>query len=70
MSNPLDQLKNEAARWAFGRELTTGACVQCGLEGLTKGHFKNELSWKEYTISSFCQSCQDNFFGPDDDEEE
>jgi len=25
--------------------------------------FRDELSKKEYTISGFCQKCQDSFFG-------
>ena len=27
--------------------------------------FRNPLSKKEYTISGFCQKCQDDTFGPD-----
>ena len=27
--------------------------------------FRNELSLKEYTISGFCQKCQDDVFGKD-----
>ena len=27
--------------------------------------FRNEISKQEYTISGFCQKCQDNTFGPD-----
>ena len=30
--------------------------------------FKDRLSYKEYTISGFCQSCQDETFGPDEEE--
>lgn len=28
-----------------------------------KDWFKDELSWKEFTISGLCQGCQDRFFG-------
>jgi len=34
-------------------------CVQCGQKAI---NFKDELSKKEYTISGFCQICQDNYF--------
>lgn len=31
------------------------------------GDFKDKLSLKEYTISGFCQSCQDETFGGDNE---
>ena len=34
-------------------------CVKCGIE-VTE--FKDELSKKEYSLSGFCQKCQDDFF--------
>ena len=37
-------------------------CTWCGKE---VGTFKDDLSKKEYTISGFCQKCQDNTFGED-----
>jgi len=39
-------------------------CTWCGKTG-EHGclEFKDELSWKEYSISGFCQSCQDKTFG-------
>ena len=30
-------------------------------------NFRDELSMREYTISGFCQSCQDETFGGDDE---
>lgn len=35
-------------------------CVSCG-ESATQ--FRDDLSAKEYTISGWCQKCQDDFFG-------
>ena len=35
-------------------------CCKCGGEA-TK--FKDELSRKEYGLTGWCQSCQDDFFG-------
>ena len=38
-------------------------CVKCGKSAKK---FKDELSKKEYTLSTFCQDCQDHFFKKDD----
>ena len=35
-------------------------CAKCGGDA-TK--FRDELSKKEYTLTAWCQSCQDAFFG-------
>ena len=44
------------------REAITGAtCVNCTGDA---SNFKDTLSAKEFTISGFCQACQDKFFGP------
>ena len=37
-------------------------CSKCGGDA-TK--FKDALSRKEYTLTAWCQSCQDDFFGND-----
>jgi len=37
-----------------------GICAWCGKE---VGEFRDEESRKEYTISGFCQKCQDETFG-------
>ena len=39
-------------------------CLWCGKEAT---EFRDKLSKKEFTISGFCQSCQDFTFGGDDD---
>ena len=40
----------------------TGLCATCGQDALNTS-FRDELSWKEYSISGMCQKCQDDFFG-------
>ena len=55
---------DSTAKKMTGRTLTESqekrVCVFCGDE--IKG-FKDELSWKEYSISGLCQKCQDKTFG-------
>ena len=66
--NGLDQFKEETAFRLFGRSrmlaIAGNQCVKCGKPA---NSFKDELSKKEYGISGFCQSCQDDIFGPSDD---
>ena len=49
---------------AFGRSYTeckgNNQCVTCGEPA---DIFKDEISRKEFEISSMCQECQDNIFG-------
>ena len=37
-------------------------CSDCGRK-VDMDSFRDELSKKEYSLSGFCQKCQDNFFG-------
>jgi hypothetical protein len=68
MMNELEQFKEETAFRLFGRSrslaIAGSGCVKCGE---TATDFRDELSRKEYGISGFCQSCQDDIFGPDDE---
>ena len=47
---------------SFGRTtaITNNTCTWCG--GIATD-FKDQLSVKEFTISGFCQKCQDEAFG-------
>ena len=36
-------------------------CTLCGAD--ISGEWRDELSYKEYTISGTCQNCQDKLFG-------
>ena len=40
--------------------ITQNVCVWCGKPAT---EFRDKLSAKEYTISGFCQDCQDKTFG-------
>jgi hypothetical protein len=42
--------------------ITGNICTWCG--GPAE-EFRNDISIKEYTISGFCQKCQDETFGVD-----
>lgn len=37
-------------------------CTTCGAD-IGIGHFKSELSVREFRISGMCQKCQDEVFG-------
>jgi len=71
MMNELDQFKEDTAMRLFGRSrrlaIAGNQCVKCGAHDL---EFRDELSSKEHGISGFCQSCQDDIFGPSDEEKE
>ena len=48
-----------------------GRFMFCDSTGNIATSFSDDISRKEYAISGMCQSCQDDFFGPgdpDDDE--
>lgn len=55
--------------FGFDREETilSNKCVPppcgCGKDINPETEFSDELSRKEYTISGFCQACQDKVFG-------
>ena len=55
----------------FGRSrrlaIAGNQCVKCGEFDLW---FRDELSRKEHGISGFCQSCQDDVFGLNDEDKE
>ena len=64
MLNELEQFKEDSGFAAFGRSRTiamkAGQCVKCGEFNL---EFRDEISRKEYSLSGFCQCCQDAFYG-------
>jgi hypothetical protein len=68
MMNELDQLKEDVAMQSFGRSRTLclagSQCVKCGTYDL---NFRDELSRKEYQLTVWCQSCQDEYFGVEED---
>lgn len=42
--------------------IQANTCTWCGK---TAAEFRNDISRREYSISGFCQSCQDDVFGLD-----
>ena len=64
--NALDTFKEETAFRLFGRSRTLAiagnGCVKCGESAVD---FRDEISRKEFGISGFCQSCQDDISGTD-----
>lgn len=64
MMNELEQYKEDVAMDSFGRSrqlaLAAGQCVKCGTFDL---NFRDEPSAREYKLTAWCQSCQDEFFG-------
>ena len=69
--NDMDKFKEEMAFSLFGRSrrlaIAGNQCVKCGEFDLW---FRDELSRKEHGISGFCQSCQDDVFGLNDEDKE
>lgn len=59
----LEAMADDMAEAMFGRKRTDSIkadiCVGCGKAA---NDFSDELSRKEYTISGFCQQCQDGIF--------
>ena len=70
MARPLDKNKgfetflDKYSLKVYGRSrmesIANDICLKCG-ESAVK--FKDSLSEEEYTISGFCQVCQDEVFG-------
>ena len=69
MLNELEQFKEDTAMSLFGRSrrlaIAGNQCVKCGFPHNLRSDFRDALSYKEYGISGFCQSCQDDIFGTD-----
>ena len=50
--------------------ISEGICVTCDeARDLKATSFRDDISRKEYSISGMCQSCQDDVFGADEDDE-
>ena len=63
-------LLDEISMEAFGRvrslAMAVGDCVKCGGRA---SDFRDELSRREYGITGYCQKCQDEVFGSDNENE-
>jgi hypothetical protein len=51
------------------KTISGGTCVSCDAESIIATSFRDDISRKEYSISGLCQSCQDDVFGHDDEDE-
>lgn len=58
MENFIDDIIGTSRR----KSITSNICTFCKKPAT---HFRNAISEKEYTISGFCQKCQDDTFGED-----
>jgi hypothetical protein len=48
-----------------------GICITCDeAHGIVATSFRDDVSRKEYSISAMCQSCQDDVFGHDEEDDE
>lgn len=63
-SPEVERFLEETAKLTFNRSrlgsIRKDICVQCGRPAT---NFRDEISKREFTISGFCQSCQDKVFG-------
>lgn len=59
---PLEDFKNDLAERFFGNKREEGKCVNCSTTKVKRCDFDDEISWKEFSISYFCQECQDKTF--------
>ena len=53
---------------SIGDCLKSLVCIDCG-RNIGEVPFRDEISQREYLISSLCQICQDNIFGGEEGEE-
>jgi len=49
--------------------LSNETCSTCGSKLVKPEDFRDDLSRKEFDISSMCQKCQDDFFEDTEDDE-
>ena len=68
-SDEMMEFLDSITKKSIGRTLSESwdkkICVWCGKPAI---EFKDLLSVKKYTISGFCQECQDETFGVDEDD--
>jgi len=62
MENFLDEMAKALFGHSRDASIESGFCVYCGSEAKS---FRNAISRREFSISGFCQECQDKTFGMD-----
>ena len=60
-----EETLEEYTKRIWGRSRKDNACVRCGNEKIAPEDFRNDISRKEFTLTHWCQTCQDDFFGKD-----
>ncbi len=60
-----ETLENFSKR-IWGRSRQDDCCVQCGSEAIKPEDFDDDISRKEFTLTRWCQVCQNNFFGKEE----
>ena len=55
-----DMAKERGAGMKRSAAMNTQKCSKCGQDAIK---FRDRLSEKEYRLTAWCQSCQDDFFG-------
>ena len=68
-SNEIDAMLTSVFGVDRVKTISGGTCVSCDAESIIATSFRDDISRKEYSISGMCQSCQDDVFGHDDEDE-
>ena len=61
-THEMEKFLNKLSKEMFGRERNVNCCVSCDSTEVKPEDFRDELSRKEFTLSNFCQKCQDSCF--------
>jgi hypothetical protein len=64
-SHQIESLLTDLFQVDRKKSITEDQCVACKFPAT---HFKDEISRREFSISGFCQKCQDKVFGGGDEE--
>mgnify|MGYP001579233829 CR=1 FL=1 len=62
-SPQMQEFVNDMSEKLFGRKPSNNQCVSCGSEKVKQKDFRDDLSYKEFTMSHMYQECQDSVFG-------
>jgi hypothetical protein len=66
-SEKMEKFLEDMAMKSFGRSRKSPYCVACGSPFIMRQDFRDELSWKEFNISRYCQKCQDGVFNGEEE---
>lgn len=60
----MNEFQKQVAELTFG-PTKDNCCVLCKSNKTSRDDFRDNLSWKEFSMSQLCQKCQDDVFGED-----